>query len=134
MNWIIHRKYKCYQLIWSENTVKQVKTITPCQERQQRWCGNQGHCVIAHEQVTASLRGHKIGIHQPQSSIKFYQFYCFCLAVSEPVTQNYQLKTELLLAGSSVPMHFQANISLLFSSLAINFISKHGIELAIVYF
>lgn len=103
MNWIIHRKYKCYRLIWSENTVKQVKTITLHQERQQWWWDNQGHCVIAHEQVTASVMGHKIGIHQPQSRFDFYQFYCFCLAVSEPVTQNYQLKTEVLLAGSSMP-------------------------------
>lgn len=130
MSWVIHRKYKCYKLIGSENTIK---TITPHQEREQWWCDNRGHCVIVHKWVTASVMWHRIAIHQPQSSIKFYQFYCFYLAVSEPVTQNNQWKTEVLLAGSSVPMYFQANISLLFSRLAINFISKHGIELAIIY-
>lgn len=72
MNWIIHRKYKCYKLIGSENTVKQVKTTAPHQEREQWWCGNQGHCVIAHDRwLTASVKGHKIGITSHTAALSF---------------------------------------------------------------
>lgn len=118
-------------LVWKHSKASKDHHTTPGKRAVVVW--QPGSLCYCPWQVTASVKGHKIGIHQPHSSIKFYQFYCFCLAVSEPVIQNYQLKTEVLLAGSSVPMYFQARISVLFYSLATNFISKHGIELAIVY-